>query len=126
MNRALDAGVRRQAVRVANPIAATPEELRLGLRIFRNNCAGCHGDGYQASAWGKEFYPPVPQFGRIKPSKPDWQLFWIVKRGLRYTAMGGWDGQLPDERLWRVVTFLSRLDSLPPAVDSVWRSAPPS
>ena len=123
--RAVDAGVRRQAVRLANPIAATPEEFRTGLRIFRNNCAGCHGDGYRTSAWGKEFYPPVPQFGRTTPRKSDRQLFWIVKHGVRYTAMGGWDGQLPDERLWRAVTFLSHLESLPPAVDSAWHAAPP-
>jgi mono/diheme cytochrome c family protein len=73
--RATDASVRRQATPLTNPIAATPDELRTGLRVFRNNCAGCHGDGYRPSAWGAEFYPPVPQFGRNPPRRPDWQLF---------------------------------------------------
>jgi mono/diheme cytochrome c family protein len=80
--RATDASVRRQATPLTNPIAATPDELRAGLRVFRNNCAGCHGDGYEASAWGEEFYPPVPQFGRNPPRWTRSPLRW-TPRGMR-------------------------------------------
>ena len=58
---------------------------------------------------------------RTPPRKPDWQLYWIVTRGVRYSGMGAWGGQVPDSTIWQVVTFLSRLDSLPPTIDSVWR-----
>ena len=113
-----------QARRLTNPIQPTVEELLLGLRIYRNNCAGCHGDGHEPSDWGKQFSPRVPQFTEHHPTKPDWQLFWILKNGVRDGGMGGWVGQLPDERLWRAITFLAHLDSLPAAVDSAWRAAP--
>ena len=67
----------------------------------------------------------MPPFAEHHPTKPDWQLFWVIlKNGVRYSGMGGWDGQLPDERLWRAITFLAHLDSLPAAVDSAWRAAP--
>jgi hypothetical protein len=36
--------------------------------------------------------------------------------------MGGWDGMLPDEDIWKVAAFLSRLGELPPTVDSKWKS----
>ena len=50
---------------------------------------------------------------------------WIVKHGIRYTSMPGWSGQLPDDDLWRVATFLPRVKTLPAAVDSAWKAPPP-
>src|SRR3982750_3958471 len=60
--RAFSASVARHAPRQANPVAPTEENLRAGLMLFRNNCAGCHGDAKQRSDWGSQnFYPRVPQ-----------------------------------------------------------------
>jgi thiosulfate dehydrogenase len=123
---AVNASVARRAPRVPNPISPTVDELRAGLKVYRDNCAGCHGDYGRPSGWGTEdFYPRVPQFARTPPRKPDWQLYWIVKHGLRYSGMAAWDGQVPDSTIWQVVTFLSRLDSLPPSVDATWRKPGP-
>lgn len=123
---ARDAAVERQAPRLRNPIAPTDAELLAGLAIFRNDCAGCHGEVGRPSSWGRQFYPPVPQFGQTPPRKPDWQIFWIVQNGLRYSGMGGWKGQMSDADVWRVAAFLSRLESLPPAVEARWRSPSPA
>lgn len=123
--RAFNASVTRRAPRAQNPIAPTEENLLAGLRLFRNNCAGCHGDSDQRSVWGtKAFYPRVPQFAFERPNKPDWQMFWIVKNGVRYSGMGGWQDLASDEQIWQMVTFLSRLDSLPPAVAAKWQKIP--
>jgi thiosulfate dehydrogenase len=96
------------------------------MKMYRDDCAGCHGDYGRPSEWGsQDFYPRVPQFALEPPHNPDWQLFWIVKHGVRYSGMGAWDGQVPDSMIWQVVAFLSRLDSLPPSVDVAWRKARP-
>jgi mono/diheme cytochrome c family protein len=92
------------------------------MKMYRDGCAGCHGDAGKPSDWGtKDFYPRVPQFDAQPPQKPDWQLFWIVKHGVRYSAMGGWDGLLPDQKIWNIVTFLSHIRNLPPDVEAEWR-----
>ena len=123
---AVSASVARRAPRLANPIRPTADELLAGMKVFRDDCAGCHGDYGRPSSWGTEdFYPRVPQFAVEPPHKPDWQLYWIVKHGVRYSGMGAWDGQVPDSTIWKVVTFLSRLDSLPPSVDAEWRKKRP-
>jgi hypothetical protein len=76
------------------------------------------------------FYPYVPQFAFDPPRLPDWQLFWIVKNGVRYSGMSAWDSQWSndpvksDDNTWKVVTFLSRLDSLPPVVNAEWHKKP--
>jgi hypothetical protein len=52
-----------------------------------------------------------------------------VKGGIRYTGMFAWSGQfapdasgrdVADEKIWAIVTFLTHLDSLPPAVNAEW------
>jgi mono/diheme cytochrome c family protein len=121
---AVDASVARTAPRLSNPIASSDEGLLAGMHLYRNNCAGCHGDTDGPSPWGtRGFYPRIPQFAQSPPQKPDWQMLWIVRHGVRYSGMGAWQEEmLSDKEAWEVVTFLSRLNSLPPAVDAAWHS----
>jgi mono/diheme cytochrome c family protein len=105
-----------------NPLPVNENNLMAGLQIFRNNCVGCHGEPGRPSRWGtRNFFPPVPQFADEPPQLSDSKVFIIVKRGIKYSGMGGWDGMLPDEDIWRVAAFLSRLGQLPPAIDSKWK-----
>jgi mono/diheme cytochrome c family protein len=60
----------------------------------------------------------VPQFASEPPDKPDWQVFWILKNGVRYSGMGAWNGEISAEKIWQVVTFLSQLRNLPPDIQS--------
>ena len=126
----LKAYVSRHAPHVANPVPATDENLLAGMKIFKDACAGCHGDPSATSDYGASFYPHVPQFAVNPPREPDWQLFWIVRNGVRYSGMSAWDRQwhndkaVSDDHIWKVVTFLSRLDSLPPAVKAEWLKKP--
>ena len=120
--RSFAASVARQAPRVQNPVAVSSETLRAGMKTYRDACAGCHGDAGKPSDWGTtDFYPRVPQFDSEPPQKPDWQLFWIVKHGVRYSGMGGVGDEMADVKIWNVVTFLSHIKSLPPDVESEWR-----
>jgi thiosulfate dehydrogenase len=120
---AVDASVARSAPQLRSPIGSSDAELLAGMKLYRNNCAGCHGDAGRPSPWGTEgFYPRVPQFAQSPPGKPDWQLLWIVRHGIRYSGMGAWRQEmLSDKEAWEVVTFLSRLDTLPLAVQVVWQ-----
>jgi mono/diheme cytochrome c family protein len=120
--RSFAASVARQAPKVQNPIPVNSDTLKAGLAIYRDACAGCHGDAGKPSQWGAtDFYPRVPQFDSEPPTKPDWQMFWIVKHGVRYSGMGGVDGLMPDEKVWKVVGFLGHIGSLPPDVEAEWR-----
>src|SRR2546430_4502851 len=39
------------------------------------------------SIWGtSDFYPRVPQFGFDPPRLPDWQIYWVLKNGIRYRS----------------------------------------
>lgn len=122
-HKAFAAAVERQATKQENPIQATSANLIAGMKYYRNGCAGCHGDAGKPSRWGTtDFYPRIPQFDSDPPREADWQMFWIVKHGVRYTGMGAWDG-VPDGDIWKAVTFLSHLKNLPPDVEAQWRGS---
>lgn len=123
--RALDASLRRHALKRANPISATDGNLLAGMNLYRNNCSGCHGAPGQRSNWGSQhFYPRVRQFADDPPPRPDWEIFWIVEHGIRYSGMGGWSDLLPEQDRWKIAAFVSRIDSLPPAVAAEWKRRP--
>lgn len=117
----LNAYVAHQAPDVADPVAPTEDNLRTGMKIFLDACAGCHDGEY-----GDTMYPPAPQFAKTHPKLPVSQLYWIVDHGVRYSAMSAWDSAwhhdkaVSDDHIWKAVTFLSHLDDLPPAVKAEW------
>ncbi len=103
-----------------------------GEKLFAGACAGCHGTPATAIAneAAPHLYPSPPQFALHHPSKPDYQLFWIAEHGVRYSGMFVMKGAFhkdafgkdpSDEKIWTLVTFLTHLDALPPAVDAEWR-----
>jgi mono/diheme cytochrome c family protein len=117
----LDRAVAREAPRLTAPFPASSENLLEGLKIFRDNCAGCHGDGAQKSEWGAtSFLPRVPQFGGEPTKRPDWEIHWIVTNGIRNTAMGSFAPLMTDDQIWKVSLLVSRLHSLPDSVASQW------
>jgi thiosulfate dehydrogenase len=123
MRQVFDRAVARQAPRLSNPLQPTDENLMAGMKFYREGCSGCHGGATKTSSWGTTaFYPRVPQFGIDPPRRPEWQTFWIVKNGIRHTGMGAWGALANDNEIWQVCLFLSRVESLPPAVAAEWKT----
>jgi len=119
--RALHQAVRREAANVQCLVPVNDEVLQAGIKIYRTNCAGCHGDFGQPSVWGTGgFYPRVPQFADSPPALRSEEMFLIVRNGVRYTAMGAWKDLMSEDDTWKVVLFLSKLPSLPPDVRTTW------
>ena len=116
----------REAAKIVVPPPAQEDvTLLAGLRTFRRNCAGCHGQYGARSRWGTtSFYPRVPQFADGASTLGPAEMFVAVKHGIRGTGMAAWEANLSDEDIWTVVWFLQRLRSLPPAVEQAWQSPP--
>ena len=103
----LHASVSRQAPTGANPIPASEENLIAGAKLFRQMCSRCHGAGNQSdNAYGQSFYPPAPQLFISRTPYSDNEIFWIVKHGIRNTAMPAWSKLLSDEEIWQIATLL--------------------
>jgi mono/diheme cytochrome c family protein len=118
---ALHLAVKRQAIGLHSPFADSEDTLAAGMKVYHDNCAGCHGEPGKPSHWGAaNLYPAAPQFADRPSRLSTAQMFLVIKYGVRYSAMGAWDGELKDEDIWRAATFLGRTRSLPPAVATAW------
>ena len=122
-NEAVDASMERHAPRVTNPLSATDQNLEDGMKIYTVNCAGCHGGlDRKPTDFGHSFYPPAPNLISDPPDDPEWHIFYTVRTGIRYTGMPAWDKTLSEQDMWKVTSFLSHMDKLPPAVQDYWKA----
>jgi len=112
-NQSLDAWVEEHASKQDNPYQPTMENLTAGQKIYDDNCSLCHGSLKQTiSPMRTKFYPPVPQLMTRIPDDPDANFFYVVKYGVRFTGMPGWEGQLTDDDIWKAVLFIKHSDKM--------------
>jgi len=117
----MDASTDRHAPEQKNPIAPTEANLIEGVKLYITYCGECHGaPDHPERKFGHPFYPPAPQFTEDAPDMPENQNFYIIQHGVRWTGMPAWENTLTDEQVWTLVTFLSHMDKLPPAVQQVF------
>jgi len=114
---ALHASVARRAPNGGNPMPASEDNLLSGAKLYRQMCSRCHGLSRESdNTYGQSFYPPAPHFALSRTSYTDTQMFWIIKHGIRNTAMLAWGNFLSDEEICQVVNLLREFDSLPDSV----------
>jgi thiosulfate dehydrogenase len=124
---AVDAWTDRRAPEGPNPIQPTEENIAAGAKIYLDHCAGCHGvPSNPDSLFSRSFDPPAPAFFKDAPDMPENQNFYIIRHGIRWTGMPAWKQTLDETQTWRLVTFLSNVEKLPPAAQKVLGPSAPS
>jgi mono/diheme cytochrome c family protein len=109
---ALHASVARHAPTAGNPVPASVENLIAGAKLYRQMCSRCHGVSKESdNSYGQSFYPPAPHLPLHRMSYTDGEMFWVVKHGIRNTAMPAWGNLLSDDEIWHIVTFVRKFDS---------------
>jgi mono/diheme cytochrome c family protein len=116
----------KQAVRVAlhkridqemeqSPLQPTRENLVAGAKIYRSDCAFCHGLPSTRSDAGRNMFPSAPQLwvshkaGIVGVSDdPVGETYWRVKNGIRLTGMPAYQKVLSVEQMWQVSLLLSK------------------
>lgn len=124
----LDRWAERTGPKTANPVQATDANMIDGVKLYKEDCAVCHGSPQNPIAEiGRSLYPRAPQFMKHSPADmTDGMIFQITKRGVARTGMPAWSRNMSDEEIWKITAFLKHMDNLPPAVDAEWKSAPVS
>ena len=122
---AMDASTERHAPKEKNPLQPSQETLLAGARLYREKCADCHGSPVNKdSDYGRSFYPPVPQFFKEAPDMPEHENFYIIKHGVRWTAMPAWGHIMTDSEIWQVTALLGYIEKLPPEVTDELKKRP--
>jgi thiosulfate dehydrogenase len=113
------------------PAPADEKTLVAGARVYRDNCAVCHGLPNQPEPIiAKGMFPHAPQLlmkDDMVTDDPPGETFWKAKNGIRLTGMPGLGTSLSDEQLWQVSLMLANADKLPASVQHALSvPAPPS
>ncbi len=115
---ALDARVNKEAPK-SSPIAASDANYAAGARVYRENCAVCHGlPGQDQTAIAKGEFPKPPELfkGKGVSDDPAGVTYWKVANGIRLTGMPGFSGALSTDQMWQVSILLANSDKLPASV----------
>jgi mono/diheme cytochrome c family protein len=117
----LRARIQREMPR-AVPVAADEAALTDGVRVYRVQCAACHGLPDHPSPFAQGMFPRAPQlFVRhgdhvgVSDDQPG-EIYWKVAHGIRLTGMPAYDHVLSETEMWQVTLLLARADRLPPGV----------
>lgn len=106
---------------------ADESNLLAGARIYKENCAVCHGlPGQSKTAIAQGMFPPPPQLfhGTGVTDDPAWESYWKAKNGIRMTGMPGFQGRLTEVQLWQVSLLLANADKISPAVKAALAGEP--
>jgi mono/diheme cytochrome c family protein len=85
-----------------------------GAGLYSEMCASCHlGPGLEKSELSQGLYPPAPELtgGAGGPAA---EQFWIIKHGVKLTAMPAWGKTHDDQLIWDMVAFIGQLPKLSP------------
>ena len=108
-----DRSVEKRASTEKDPYAGNPTAIAAGFDHYRENCVMCHGaPGVAGAELSKGLNPPAPRLGNGEKGTPDGELFWVIKHGIRMTAMPAFGPTHTDEEIWKIVAFIRHLPDL--------------
>jgi mono/diheme cytochrome c family protein len=108
-------------------VPADERNLLAGARIYKENCAVCHGlpdANKTAIADGMSPKPPQLFKGTGVTDDDPWESYWKVEGGIRMTGMPGFKGRLTEPEIWQVAVLVKNADKISPAVKAELTGAP--
>ena len=91
-----------------------PARLAAGAQRYAALCVSCHlAPGVAKSDIRPGLYPHPPNLaqGEIQ-SAP--RAFWIIKHGIKMSAMPAWGKTLDDTAIWELVAFVRKMPEMTP------------
>jgi thiosulfate dehydrogenase len=119
---ALNARIAKEAPQLP-PFQPNEQTYIEGARIYKDNCAFCHGLHGHPSSTGQDMFPDAPalwephHYGNVVgvSDDPAGETYWKVANGIRLTGMPSYRYRLTDTQIWQVSILLAHANQpLPP------------
>ncbi|MEO7072135.1 MAG: c-type cytochrome [Rhodanobacter sp.] len=109
----VDRSVERRARGLVAPNLEDPQLVLAGAGHYAEMCTGCHlAPGMAENEMRPGLYPKPPQLSRFKPDPRE--AFWIIKHGIKMSAMPAWGASHDDAAIWGMVAFLQKMPDMTP------------
>ena len=91
-----------------------PQRIAAGAKRYAELCVGCHlAPGITKSEIRPGLYPHPPNLAQAD-LRDGRRAFWIVKHGIKMSAMPSWGKTLDDAAIWDVVSFVRKMPQMSP------------
>lgn len=111
----------------APQVPADEKNLLEGAKVYKENCAVCHGlpdTPNTAIAEGMAPKPPQLFKGTGVTDDEAWESYWKVKGGIRMTGMPGFKAHLSETQIWQLAVLVKNADKIPPSVKAELTGTP--
>lgn len=106
-----DRSIQRRAEDIKVPNLDDPRLILKGAGQYAAMCTGCHlAPGMDDSELRVGMYPQPPNLSRIHVDPR--QAFWVIKHGIKMSAMPAWGASHDDATIWSMVAFLQKLPGM--------------
>ena len=103
-----------------------PKVIAAGAVNYSAMCTGCHlAPGVTDTEIRPGLYPMPPDLPKIG-SRDDKRTFWIIKHGIKMTAMPAWGKTHTDQQIWNMVAFIRKLPGMTPEQYAALGGKPPA
>ncbi len=106
--------IRAHAKDIVVPTLDDEQLILKGAGQYAAMCTGCHlKPGMRDSEIRPGLYPQPPNLSQVRIDPRD--AFWVIKHGIKMSAMPAWGASHDDATIWSMVAFLGKLPDLTPA-----------
>ena len=109
--------------RIANemktaPFGTSEDVYEGGAKVYKAECAACHGTPGHDEAFARYMYPAAPQLWKkhaksnvvgVSDDEPG-ETYWKVAHGIRLSGMPAYEQVLQDTQMWQVTLLLKNAD----------------
>jgi mono/diheme cytochrome c family protein len=102
------------AAKMKNPVAATPESIASGRKLYDRHCSECHGDtgkGDGMAGEGLDEQPSNLVDADWEHGSTDGEIFVVIRDGAGpKSEMKAFVKKIPERQIWDVVNFVRTLN----------------
>ncbi len=108
--------IRRRSAGISPPPGFSAAQVAAGFRQYKADCVMCHGGpGIDRARWVRQLEPSPPFVVDASRQFTPAQLYFILLKGVKMSAMPAWGETRTPSELWNYVAFLEALPTLSPA-----------
>ncbi len=109
------------------PFGTSEDVFEGGAKVYKKECASCHGVPGKDVAFARYMYPDAPQLWKkhkngvvgVSDDEPG-ETYWRISNGIRLTGMPAYSKVLSDTEIWQVSLLLKNADKdLPDPVKQI-------
>jgi mono/diheme cytochrome c family protein len=116
--------IKRRAPVVALPGEVFEAQAKRGFCEYEAHCVACHGAPAVArEQWVNGLNPTPPYLLDATHLWKPHELEWIVRNGIKMTAMPAWRESMSDQQITDVVAYVGVMSKMPPQTYLRWRAA---